>query len=132
MLKGHKVGAETREKMSKAAKDNGLTENLKKGTPAALASPKGGRFETNSSAKDWTIMSPDGKVYTIVNLKNWIRQNIELFGDNLTDADVERISSGFRVINRNARRGKGTVTYKGWSVLHCGLKNFDKQGGNKK
>lgn len=127
ILTGHRVDNKTRQKMSKSARANGVSENLKKGTAAAMNSPKGGRFETNSSAKDWTIMSPEGKVYNVVNLKNWIRQNANLFGDNLTDDDIDRIGNGFRVAKNNIKKGKGTVTYKGWSILYCGCKNCERE-----
>ena len=130
LLKGHEVSDKTKAKISKAAKERGHTENLSKGTPAAMKSPKGGRFETNSSAKDWTIMAPSGNIYTITNLKNWIRQNPEKFGDDLSEADIDRISSGFRVVARNARKGKSGTTYKGWSVLYTGLKNIEKENKN--
>ena len=126
VLKGHKVTDKVKAKMSQAAKKRD-SENLKKGTPAAQKSPKGGRFETNSSAKDWTIMSPEGDIYNITNLRNWIRQNGEKFGCDLTEADIDRISSGFRVTARNTRKGKSGTTYKGWSVLHTGLKNVEKE-----
>ena len=130
VLKGHKVTDEVKAKISKAAK-NRDNENLKKGTSAAQKSPKGGRFETNSSAKDWTIMSPEDEIYTVTNLKNWIRQNPEKFGDDLSEADIDRISSGFRVVAKNARKGKSGTTYKGWSVLYTGLKNIEKEKENK-
>lgn len=126
VLKGHKVTDEVKAKMSEAAKKRD-SENLKKGTPAAQKSPKGGRFETNSSAKDWTIMSPEGEIYNIINLKHWIRQNQEKFGDDLCEADINRISSGLRVVAKNTRTGKGCTTYKGWSVLHTGSKNVEKE-----
>lgn len=127
LLKGHEVSDKTKAKISKAAKERGHTENLSKGTPAAMKSPKGGRFETNSSAKDWTIMSPEGEIYNIINLKHWIRQNQEKFGDDLCEADINRISSGLRVVAKNTRTGKGCTTYKGWSVLHTGSKNVEKE-----
>lgn len=71
-------------------------------------------------------MSPEGDIYNITNLKNWIRQNGEKFGCDLTEADIDRISSGFRVVARNARNGKSGTTYKGWSVLYTGLKKYRK------
>lgn len=126
LLRGHKVSADAKTKISAAAKERGQTENLKKGTPAAMVSPKAGRFETNSSAKDWTIMSPSGDVYNIVNLKNWIREHMDLFDDCYTEEDVNRISAGFRVAKNNMEKGRNTVTYKGWSILYCGTKNIEK------
>lgn len=133
LLRGHEVTSDTRKKISMAAKEQDRSKNLSKGTPAAMVSPKAGRFETNSSAKDWTILSPDGKIYNFVNLRNWIRQNLDKFGNHLSERDVDRINSGFRVAKRNMLRGTSTTTYKGWSVLYCGSSNKEKQkqGENK-
>lgn len=127
LLRGHEVTSDTRKKISVAAKEQDRSKNLSKGTPAAMVSPKAGRFETNSSAKDWTILSPDGKIYNFVNLRNWIRQNLDKFGNHLSERDVDRINSGFRVAKRNMVKGKSTVTYKEWSVLYCGSSNKEKE-----
>ena len=129
LLKGHKVSTEAKKKISAAAKKQDRSENLKKGTPAAAQSPKAGRCETNSSAKDWIIMSPDGELYHVLNLKNWVRQHLDEFGQDLTDGDADRISNGFRVIKNNMLHGRSAVTYKGWSVLYCGSKNVEKSKG---
>ena len=45
LLKGHKVSASAREKISAAAKQRGYTENLKKGATAGKDSEKAGRGE---------------------------------------------------------------------------------------
>lgn len=116
MLAGHSVSDSTREKISERAKQWGYTDNLRRGTPAAQSSPKAGRFITNSSAKSWVLISPDSRRFECTNLNEWIRQNIELFGCELTDENVGRIASGFRVIKRNIKRGRGGQTYKGWSL----------------
>lgn len=71
-------------------------------------------------------MSPSGDVYNIVNLKNWIREHMDLFDDCYTEEDVNRISAGFRVAKNNMEKGRNTVTYKGWSILYCGTKNIEK------
>lgn len=128
MLTGHAVSADTREKISKRAKQWGYTDNLRRGTPAAQASPKSGRFTTNSSAKSWVLISPDNRRFECTNLNEWIRQNIELFGCELTDRNVGRIASGFRVIKRNIKRGRGGQTYKGWFLEDWDdLKNVEKE-----
>lgn len=116
VLKGHKVSESTREKIRSAAKSRGYTDNLAKGTPAAQKSPKGGRFDTNSSAKSWTLVAPDGRFFQCTNLNNWIRSNIELFDCDLTDENVNRISAGFRTIKRNIKTNRSGQTYKGWTL----------------
>ena len=115
-LTGHSVSDETRQKISSAARERGFTENLAKGTPAARNSPKGGRFDTNASAKSWTLTSPDGRQFTCINLNNWIRTHADLFGMEPTDDNVRRVSAGFRVIKRNIKRNRGGQTYKGWRI----------------
>lgn len=126
MLTGRGVSAVTREKISERAKQRGYTDNLRRGTPAAQASPKSGRFTTNSSAKSWILLSPDGRRFECTNLNEWIRHNVELFNCELTDENVSRIASGFRVIKRNIKRGRGCQTYKGWTLESWNdLKNID-------
>ena len=118
LLKGRSISEETKEKIRRA----GLSRNnpqLRLGTPAAQASPSGGRFETNSAAKTWTLIDPDGCRFVCTNLKKFVRDNARLFGiDPNDDTEVERISVGFRVIRSNMRKGRrrGT-TYKGWRVI---------------
>lgn len=128
MLAGHAVSDKTRQKISSAAKKRGFTENLAKGTPAAQRSPKGGRFNTNSSAKAWTLLSPDGRIFTCTNLNNWIRTHAELFGIEPTDENIRRVSAGFRVIKRNIKLNRGCQTYKGWTISDWDdRKNIEKE-----
>ena len=108
-------------------------ECAKKGTAAAQKSPLSGRFETNINAKEWVIMDPTGKTYKFTNLRNWIRENIELFTDVEDAADdskiVDRIYHGFSTIKRNTIAGKSGTTWYGWSVIGWGdnLNNLQKQ-----
>lgn len=128
VLRGHSVSDETRQKISSAAKGRGFTENLSKGTRAAQSSQKGGRFETNASAKTWTLISPDGIQYTCTNLNHWIRTYAELFGVEPTGENVRRISAGFRVIKRNIKLNRGCQTYKGWTAADWDeLNNHEKE-----
>lgn len=125
----HKRSDEARKIISKAAKKRGVSEiTQKKGTAAAMKSPKAGRFDTNSSAKSYTIMSPEGNEYEVTNLMNWVRDNIGLFGEEEpTDEAVRRIASGFYTIARNTRLNKRGQRYKGWIVVEHDLrKNFEK------
>ena len=129
MLSGRSVSIGTREKLSDRARKIGYSENLRRGTPAAQASPKAGRFTTNSSAKSWVLISPDNRRFECTNLNEWIRQNIHLFDCELTDQNVNRISNGFRVVKQNIKRQrKSGLTYKGWSVAAWNdLKNAEKE-----
>lgn len=122
---GSKRSEATKLKMSEKAQKR-ENEQLKLGTPAAQKSEKAGRFETNSSAKEWVLMSPDKEIYSCTNLMEFIRQNIELFGCELTDKNVQRIAHGFFNIKKNIKRKKGSVTYKDWTLIDwCDQKNVE-------
>lgn len=118
-----------RKSLSEAAKKRGVSKiTQEKGTEAAMKSPKGGRFETNSSAKSYTIMSPEGQEYTVTNLMNWIRENIHLFGEENSDEAVNRVAHGFYTVTRNTRLNKRGQRYKGWIVVeHDERKNVEKK-----
>ncbi len=124
-IRGVKRSEEARKKMSDKAKER-ENEQLKLGTPAAQKSEKAGRFVTNSSAKQWVLMSPDKKIYPCTNLMEFIRRNTELFGCELTEKNVQNIAHGFFTIKKNIKRKKGSVTYKGWTLIDwCDKKNIE-------
>lgn len=123
ILTGHAVSDSTRAKISSAAKQRGFTENLAKGTPAAQNSPKGGRFDTNASAKTWTLVAPDGRQFECTNLNNWIREHADMFEIEPTDENVRRVSAGFRIIKRNIKLNRSGQTYKGWTIADWNDRN---------
>ena len=107
--------AESRRKKSA----QGLTDNLRAGTPAARKSPIAGRFETNRGAKFWRVRSPEGKIYEFTNLQLWARDNCELFGKPKSELSVQQIAHGFYSAYM-AQRNVGehhTLTYKDWKLL---------------
>lgn len=119
-----------RNKWSEASKEKlrgkGLTNNLQKGTPAAQKSPKSGRYETNVNAKNWHLISPDGKHYCFRSLNFWLRENCEELFDCAPDsAQFRNITSGLSRVKRcvmgqlppDQRPG---YTYKGWTVVPTG------------
>lgn len=120
--KGRKMSDKAKEKMSAAQK--GKHSFLPAiGTEAAKNSPKGGRFETNKSAIDWHLVSPEGKHYRFHSLNFWLRNNCrELFGCEPDSAEYKRVASGFSTAKR-AVLGKvkppqrPCCTYKGWQVI---------------
>ena len=90
-----------------------------KGTLAAQNSTKSGRYETNSSAKYWELLSPDKKIYRFTNLREWLRNNIEeQFGLEATDENITKVGHGFNTIKRNLKRKQSTITYKDWTILY--------------
>ena len=122
------------QKKQRAPKGYHSNKNVqKKGTAAAQKSTLSGRFGTNINAKEWVIMDPTGKTYKFTNLRNWIRENIELFTDVEDAADdskiVDRIYHGFSTAKRNTIAGKSGTTWYGWSVIGWGdnLTNLQKQ-----
>lgn len=91
-------------------------ENLSRGTIAAQSSPKAGHFETNTGAKWWHLVSPEGKHYYFRNLTLWSEQNYHLFGfDNLSDSS--KVRGGITAAKRGAEGKIETCTYKDWRVL---------------
>lgn len=102
----------------------GQTNNLRKGTPAALISPRSGSFETNINAKDWILIDPDGNEHQIRNLNLWCKNNAyDLFG-----REPEQVRAGFLQIKRSmqGKRPKNpAMYYMGWSLKDtCSTKYF--------
>ena len=97
----------------------GITGNLRMGTPAARQSPKSGRFETNVNAQHWIVKSPTGVTYEFTNLMLWARGHCELFGKPSNDKSARQIANGFYTAKR-AMLGKPrqhTPSYMGWKIL---------------
>ena len=97
----------------------GKTANLALGTPAAQKSPKSGKFLTNINAKDWHLISPDGKEYKFHCLNYCLRENCEkVFGCAPDSKEFKNVSTGLAGAKR-AMLGKNyrCCTYKGWKVI---------------
>ena len=97
----------------------GKTANLALGTPAAQKSPKSGKFLTNINAKDWHLISPDGKEYLFHSLNYWLRENGDkLFGCVPDSKEFKNVSTGLSGAKRAMLgRNYGCCTYKGWKVI---------------
>lgn len=97
----------------------GKTANLALGTPAAQKSPKSGKFLTNINAKDWHLISPDGKEYKFHSLNYWLRENGDkLFGCAPDSKEFKNVSTGLSGAKRAMLgRNYGCCTYKGWKVI---------------
>ena len=118
LLKGHSMSDEVCAKISATAKTQDRSKTLCKGTPAAMQSPKAGRLATNSSAKHWTLISPDGVMYKCSNLSEFVRNNGDLFGiRGDDDKAVQRICTGFIVYKRGLRKGTRAYCNGGWKIL---------------
>lgn len=91
-----------------------MTDNLRKGTPAALTSPKSGAFESNINALIWTIRSPDGVTYTVRNLSLWLRDN----ADKLPGTP-EQARAGIAQIKRSmeGKLKRPVGSWKGWTLI---------------
>lgn len=126
MLTGVKRTDSVKTNMSKSAKERQNYKNLLNGTDAAKNSAKGGRFETNASAKTWKVIHPDYGMFEFTNLSEWIRNHIDFFDCELSDKNVYRIAHGFYTAKKNMLKKANTVTYKEWSILYVSLKNCDK------
>lgn len=117
LLKGRNRTDEERKALSMAAAGRDMSEIQKSGTEAAKASPKAGRFVTNSSAKGWVLLSPEGVRYRCTNLMQFIREHAEDFGISADDdISVNRIHANFQNGKRNAKAGKPHLIY-GWVLV---------------
>lgn len=114
--RGKKMSETAVERMSARAKSRGFTDNLKKGTQAAMASPKAGRFDTNINAKDWILVSPFGETYKCHSLTNFIRKNPQLFDIDGSDEEVNRVAAGIRSIKGNMKHNRRGHSYHGWTL----------------
>lgn len=123
---GARLSADTKAKISKAAKGRDMTGLQAIGTEAAKASPKSGRFETNVNAKDWHLVSPDGKHYRFHSLNFWLRNNCQkLFGCEPDSRGFKNTRSGIcgakrAALGRVSDGQRPCCTYKGWRVLPTG------------
>ncbi|HML33878.1 hypothetical protein [Sporomusa sphaeroides] len=92
----------------------GMTDNLKKGTPAAKASPIAGPFETNQNALTWVLKSPEGEIYEVRNLALWLREHADML-----DGTPEQAEAGIKQIKRSMEgKTKRTVAqWKGWRLI---------------
>lgn len=114
--RGKKMSETAVERMSARAKSRGFTDNLKKGTQAAMASPKAGRFDTNINARDWILISPFGETYKCHSLTNFIRKNPQLFDIDGSDEEVNRVAAGIRTIKGNMKHNRRGHSYHGWTL----------------
>lgn len=71
--------------------------------------------EEHVNAKFWRIQSPTGDIYEMVNLKSFIRDNIDLF-DGST---VRQAFDGIVKIkaSQQGKRKRMSYSYKGWKLL---------------
>ena len=116
VLAGHAVSEQTRDKIRAKAKTQNRPQ-LQNGTPAAQASPKSGRFTTNSSAKSWTLIAPDGMQYKCTNLNKFIREHAAIFGISGDDKSVSRIAQGFTILKAGIKKGTRSTCNGGWRIL---------------
>jgi hypothetical protein len=117
LLTGRKRPDEIAAKIAAAARKQDRSDVLSRGTPAAQASTKGGRFATNSSAKSWTLISPEGVQNQCTNLMQFIRDHAADFGIAADDdTAVKRIHAGFRNVKQLMKHGSGCTIY-GWTLV---------------
>lgn len=103
------------------------------GLASAMEKPEGQRGPQNRESKIWTLITPDGELIKVRNLKDWSRKNYTLFEpqcDNI-DAAANRVARGFMAIASSKRgvksRKRAVNSYKGWG-LYCLPEMDDKEG----
>jgi hypothetical protein len=74
---------------------------------------------TNVNAKDWHLISPDGKEYKFHSLNHWLRENGDkLFGCAPDSKEFKNVSTGLSGAKRAMLgRNYGCCTYKGWKII---------------
>lgn len=122
--------AETRRKISRATKGRDMSDLQAIAVEAAKVSPNSGRFETNTNAKDWHLVSPEGKHYRFRSLNFWLREHCrEFFGCEPDSRGYINAGAGLRNAKRAMLGGKyPCCTYKGWRVIP--VEEDDRKDGN--
>lgn len=120
ILRGHNVGNETREKIRYAAEERGRPKSFDSMIEGNNNSPKCQRGEMHSAAKIWIIENlKTHEIIRIVNLRNWVRDNINNFerkSENI-DEDADRISHVFYCMKRNYLNGSPYIRAYGWQII---------------
>ena len=124
---GRRYSDDSKEKMRTIARGRDMSEVQSAGTAAAKESPKSGRFETNVNAKEWHLVSPEGREFRFRSLACWLRENCrEHFGCEPYAREFYNVYSGLRNAKRSMLGGNyRTPTYKGWKVIPT-EEDFDK------
>lgn len=89
---------------------------------AHAASPLSSSTESNASAKEWHLLSPDGTAYHFRNLSLWLREHAELFEpDDVAEIPQSRTGVTTRAQSKLGRlrpdRAQPRQTWKGWRWL---------------
>lgn len=90
---------------------------LAKGMPAAMSLPESQRGEQHRDALVWHLIDPGGNHVTVVNLNEWARINLRLFGET-DERGAIRIAAGFRQIalSMAGKTKRNVYRYKGWQL----------------
>lgn len=99
-----------------------VEEAQKMATAAAQNSPLAGKRESNIHAKEWVLIAPDGQVYRVRNLYNFVRENLHLFSpkDVVWKRQGGERGSGGEYCNATAGllniKGGKAKSWKGWKL----------------
>ena len=91
-------------------------------TEAARKSPLAGKSESNIHAKEWVLIAPDGQVYRVRNLYNFVRENTHLFApvDTIWKRRGGKRGTGGEYCNATAGlaniKGGKAKSWKGWKL----------------
>lgn len=121
----NKWSPEARAKMVKRWEDNysSYAEHGRNGNKIMMKNPKNQKGPQNQRSKEWILENPEGDVITVINLRHWVRENIqEYFGMEPTGKNVQRIYSFFSRMKRNIVFGReehwrNNKIYEGWKLL---------------
>lgn len=99
-----------------------LTAAVVQREKAKAESPLVGSFETNVSAREWHLLSPDGTAYHFRNLALWLQTHTDLFEDD----DVRQVPQSRTGVTTRAQSQLGRLrperlarrdSWKGWRWL---------------
>ena len=93
---------------------------------AAMKNPINQRGPQNIRSKEWVLVSPEGEVVRVINLKDWVRNHIqEYFGCEPTEKNIDRVTGRFAKTKRSLH-GKRPIedgnpktikSLNGWGLL---------------
>lgn len=122
-MQGKHRSEETKKKISSAARGRDMSNLQAVAIDALKSSPKSGCFETNVNAKEWELVSPEGKQYHFLSLNFWLRENCnELFGCEPDSREYKNVRSGLShaksaMLGKISPGQRPCCTYKGWKVI---------------
>lgn len=65
----------------------------------------------------WKLVSPNGNIVAVSNLREWVRQNIYLFDMDDNEHNIKKVTDSFVNIKYKMKKTSKRYTFKGWTIL---------------